>query len=367
VQNSIHQPDQTRTVIVRHLGTNGGSVTQRRHFSFLLLFLRKGRVLSGLALAALALVTARSRTRDSSEIILRFGGDVLLAVHYEQDVGSDIHRAFEGFDLFHTDDLSMVNLEAPLTERGTRQVKPYTFRMKQRCTAALTRAGIDVVNLANNHIFDYGTEGLFDTITALDSAHILYVGAGRNAAQAHRPIVKTFRSKTIGLLGYYGGPESPKASASSPGVADRNLALIERDVRHLREVEHAEYVVVNFHWGDELADFPAEHYREFAHRVITFGVDAIIGHHPHVLQGIELYQGKVIVYSLGNLIFGGNAKRSYDTGVFEIRLTHSGPAYRFIPVRVSHWQASVLTGADAERLVARVRRLSAIFPSSIFQ
>lgn len=311
-------------------------------------------------------MTAHSQTREASEIVLRFGGDVLLGAHYEDDVGPNLSRAFENFDLFHTDDLSMVNLEAPITERGTRQRKPYTFRMKRHCIRALTTAGIEVVNLANNHIFDYGVDGLFDTITALDSAHILHVGAGKNATEAHRPIVKTFGRKTIGLLGYYGGPESPKASASLPGVADRNLVLIERDIHHLREVERAEYIVVSFHWGDELAEFPADHYRAFAHRVIAFGADAIIGHHPHVLQGIELYQGKVIVYSLGNLIFGGKAKPTYDTGVFEIRLTDAGPVYRLIPVRVSHWQATLLTGVEAEQLLERVRRLSAIFPSSLF-
>ncbi|MDL1892842.1 CapA family protein, partial [Sphingobacteriales bacterium CHB3] len=101
-------------------------------------------------------------------------------------------------------------------------------------------------------------------------------------------------------------------------------------------------------------------------RVIEAGADAIIGHHPHVLQGIELYKGKVIAYSLGNLIFGGNSRHTYDTGLLEIRLTSEGPKYSFIPVHVEEWKASTATGADADSLLKEMKQLSSIFPKSIF-
>lgn len=311
------------------------------------------------------------KSQDSSDVLLRFGGDVLLGAHYENDVGSEVNRAFAEFDLFKTDDLSMVNLENPVTTRGTKQKKPFTFRMHPRFIAALKSGGVDVVNIANNHVYDYGRIGLFDTIESLDTAQLPHVGAGRNRDEAHRPVVMTIRGNQIGIVGYYGGPEAPAATRTRGGVADRNLEVIARDIHSLRQ--KADYIIVNFHWGTEKAKYPNPAQRSFARSVIDAGADAIIGHHPHVLQGIELYKNKVIVYSLGNLVFGGNSRHTYDTGVFEIRLSAGGAtsaerraAYSFRPVRVRHWSVSTLGGADSARVVNEVRNLSAIFPKSIF-
>ncbi|MEK7251469.1 MAG: CapA family protein, partial [Bacteroidota bacterium] len=274
---------------------------------------------------------------------------------------------------FRTDDMSMVNLEVPVTTRGAQQRKPFTFRMKPRFLEAITSAGIDVVNIANNHIYDFGKKGLYDTIASLDSAKVSHVGAGRNHNEAHQPVIKMIVGKTIGILGYYGrrldsasGGEAPAATGKSCGVAARELNLIERDIRSLKEKDKVDYVVINFHWGTEKAKKPDAEQRAFAHDVIEAGADAIIGHHPHVLQGIELYRNKVIVYSLGNLVFGGNGRHSYDTGVFEIRLSNGGPAYEFIPVRITQWKASVLTGSAGDSLLNQMRTLSSIFPKSIF-
>jgi poly-gamma-glutamate synthesis protein (capsule biosynthesis protein) len=149
-----------------------------------------------------------------------------------------------------------------------------------------------------------------------------------------------------------------------PGVAARQLDLIARDIRLLKQ--NTDYIVVNFHWGTEKARKPDAADRRFAHRVIEAGADAIIGHHPHVLQGIEMYKQKPIVYSLGNLVFGGNSRDTYDTGIFEIRLSEDEPKYTFIPVRVRNWKATALEGIEGEKVVKEVRNLSAIFPKSIF-
>jgi poly-gamma-glutamate capsule biosynthesis protein CapA/YwtB (metallophosphatase superfamily) len=302
---------------------------------------------------------------SSPEIVLRFGGDVLLAARYEEGVDGDMYRAFQGNDMFKSDDLSMVNLECPVTARGVKQVKPFTFRMKTKFLSVITEAGIDVVNIANNHIYDFGKVGLFDTIAALDSAGIPHVGAGRNIAEARMPVIKTIKGKKLGILGYYGPGESPAATKVSCGVASRDLTLITSDIRALRK-QGVDYIVINFHWGTEKATVPDGEQRRLAHAVIDAGADAVIGHHPHVLQGIERYKHGVIVYSLGNLIFGGNSRENYDTGIFEIRLKGNDVAYRFIPVRVSEWNAQVLKGPAAERLLNAMRKLSTIFHQSIF-
>lgn len=306
-----------------------------------------------------------SAVEDSSTVVLRFGGDVLLAGQYETAVGDSVHRAFEDFDLFHTDDVSMVNLEVPVTTQGSKQVKPFTFRMKPKFLEVIPAAGIDVVNLANNHIFDFGKQGLFDTVDHLDSAKIERVGAGKNREDAHRPVIKTIKGKRIAFLGYYSGGEAPSATKRNPGVATRAVKVITKDIKSLREVDSVDYIVVNFHWGIEKAAKPSAQQRAFAHSVIDAGADAIIGHHPHVLQGVEIYNEKVIAYSLGNLVFGGNARSTYCTGVFEIRVSNGGTACSFIPVCVKRWRLSVSTGDEEERAMKEMRELSSIFPKTI--
>ncbi len=302
---------------------------------------------------------------SDTTIILRFGGDLLLAAHYETAAQDSPTLAFDGFDLFHTDDISVVNHECPITSRGTKVTKPYNFRMRPDYARALPEAGIDVVNIANNHIHDYGDEGLFDTISYLDSLGVLHVGAGRNRAEARKPVVLRLKGQRIGFLGYYGGGEAPAAQDSQPGVAPRNLAVITEDIRALRE-DSVDYVVVMLHWGTEKAEFPDRGQQAFAHGIIDAGADAVIGHHPHVLQGIERYGKGVIVYSLGNFVFGGNSRESYDTALCEIRLTRHGAAYDLIPVGIRHWRVRELRGEEALRVRTNVESLSSIFSKSIF-
>ena len=307
---------------------------------------------------------AAADSGDSSRVILRFAGDVLLGGHYERAAGADVNLAFDGFTLFHTADFSNVNLENPVTTRGEKTAKQFNFRMHPRFVAALKAAGISTVNLANNHVYDYGPEGLEDTFRWLDSAGIRYVGAGRNGGAAHAPVVFRKGDHTVAVFGYYGGRESPPAGSRSAGVASRDLRLIIRDVRLARE-RGASYIVVVLHWGTEKAEVPDDSQRWFAHSLIDAGVDAVIGHHSHVLQGIEKYHSGVIAYSLGNFVFGGNGRSTYETGVFEIALQGRNPEYRFIPVGVRNWRLVELKGSDSARVREGVRRLSKIFPSTI--
>jgi poly-gamma-glutamate capsule biosynthesis protein CapA/YwtB (metallophosphatase superfamily) len=304
---------------------------------------------------------------DSSVAILRFGGDCLLAGHYEDAVGDSVQHAFTGFDLLRSADVAMVNLECPITVRGQRVSKPYNFRMHPRFLPALLSAGIDAVTVANNHIYDYGEIGLFDTISYLDSIGIHHVGAGQSASEAHMPAIIRAKGKHIALFGYYGGGEAPKATRRTAGVADRRVQDIQRDIQQIRRDNSADYIVVNLHWGVEKADTPETNQIEFAHAVIDAGADVIIGHHPHVLQGIERYKSGVIVYSLGNLVFGGNSRDTYETALFEVRLTEQNNAsYRLIPIRIERWRARELTGAESDKVLRHVERLSMIFPESIF-
>jgi poly-gamma-glutamate synthesis protein (capsule biosynthesis protein) len=296
---------------------------------------------------------------------MRFGGDVLLGGYYEIAAGESLSLAFSRFTLMADADIAMVNLENPVTTRGKKVPKPYNFRMHPGFLRTITDAGIDLVTIANNHVFDYGREGFFDTISYLDSAGIRHVGAGVDRDEAHKPVVMQVRGKRIGFLAYYGGREAPGAGKFSPGVARREPGRVTADILNLKNILRADYVVVNLHWGTEKADTPDLSQQAFARALIDAGADAVIGHHPHVLQGIEAYRSGVIVYSLGNFVFGGNSRDTYNTGVFEICLAADGPSYRFIPVGVREWSAEVLAGADSARVMDTMRRLSKKFTSTI--
>jgi hypothetical protein len=307
---------------------------------------------------------SQAQLEDSSSVVLRFAGDVLLGGHYERAAGDDPGMAFHGFTLFQHADASIVNLENPVTTRGTMIPKTFNFRMHPRFLEGLKAAGITAVSLANNHLSDYGTVGLEDTFHWLDSAGIKYFGAGRNSAEAHAPYLFRKGHHLVATFGYYGGREAPPAGKRSGGVAQRDLRLARQDIRLAREAG-ATYIVVILHWGTELADTPDASQRTFAHALIDAGADAVIGHHPHVLQGIERYRKGVVAYSLGNLVFGGNSRSSYDTGAFEVALSGHDVTYRFIPVGVRNWHLVELTGEDSLRVRQRVLRLSKHFPHTI--
>jgi poly-gamma-glutamate synthesis protein (capsule biosynthesis protein) len=301
-----------------------------------------------------ALVAAHARAvaqEDTAEVILRFAGDCLLAQHYERAAGDDPGLAFKEFDLFRTADVGMVNLECPVSTSGVPAQKPFTFRMHPRFLPALKAAGVSIVNLANNHTFDYGDRAVEETLEHLDRAGIRHVGAGLNRESARRPVIAHVRGKRVAFLGYYGGEEAPVAGRFTPGVALRDLGWISDDIRLARTRDSADYVIVNLHWGEEDAESPSADQVRFARDLIRAGATAIVGHHPHSLQRIERYANGVIAYSLGNFLFGGNPRDSYDTGVLEIRLTAAGPRFWVVPVTVRQWRVRVPVGRDAARVL----------------
>jgi poly-gamma-glutamate synthesis protein (capsule biosynthesis protein) len=304
---------------------------------------------------------------DSEIAVLHFAGDFLPAAHYEAAAGDSPAVAFENFPLFLQDDFTIVNQECPITDRGVKTPKPYNFRMRPDYRGVYGQTGIELVNLANNHVYDYGEEGLFDTISYLDSVGTLHIGAGRTAAEARKPAVIALKGHRIGFLGYYGGGEAPVAGRTTPGVAPRNLDIIRRDLALLRETDSVDFSVVTLHWGTEKAEEPDSGQQLFARGVIDAGADLVVGHHPHILQGIESYHHGVIAYSLGNFIFGGNSRASYETAVLELNLSDEGAEYKLIPVGVRNWRLRVLEGPERDAVIKSVSDRSKIFSNSIFQ
>jgi len=180
--------------------------------------------------------------------------------------------------------------------------KVYTFRAAPS-TLPLLRQHFDAVSVANNHSGDYGSEAFRETLEQLTAARMPYFGGGRNLREAHAPLVLEKRGLRIALLGYdeY-HPRSFEAGPDHPGVAWAEDEQIVLDIARARRAG-ARVVLPFLHWGWENEATPSARQRELAHTLIDAGADAVIGAHPHVTQGVELYRGKPIVYSLGNFLF----------------------------------------------------------------
>jgi len=248
-----------------------------------------------------------SQEAPPPSVTLNFVGDIMMTDRVEtllQQKGFDYpfkHVA----TIFQQDDYTIANLETPVTRRGTPAYdKEYVYKSPPEAIPALKAAGIDLVNLANNHSMDQGEEGLLDTFQYLGEQTIAYVGAGLDQEQAYAPTFIERNGMRIAFLGFSRViPEvSWYAGKGKPGVAATyDPALAVEAIGHAKE--KADLVVVIAHWGKEKTDWPVDHQRQLARTYIDAGADLVVGGHPHVLQGFEQYKGKWIAYSLGNFIF----------------------------------------------------------------
>lgn len=265
-----------------------------------------------------------STPQPDEEITLSFAGDILL----DRGVKRYINR--EGYDFvineevrkhFTSADIAMVNLENPFSNRGEPVPdKEWTFRADPEHFSLINKMGIDIVNVANNHVLDYGQDAFLDTLSILDDNDILYVGGGNNIKEAYSPKFIDVKNKKIAFLGANRVmPDmSWYATETRPGLsATYNPEKLIAEIEKVDPI--SDYVVVFVHWGVERQEMPVDYQKEMAKQYIDAGADIVIASHPHIMQGFEYYKGKPIAYSLGNFIFTDAAK---DTAILKITLKH---------------------------------------------
>lgn len=246
---------------------------------------------------------------------LMFAGDVMLSEHvtsaYQRE--GDITGVVEQMllDRMKSADIFMVNEEFPFSEQGKAADKQYTFRSPPSDVHMMKEMGIDIVTLANNHALDFGTAALLDTCSTLEEAGIRYVGAGDSLERAKQLEILETEGKKIGFLGASRviPTGSWNAGDDTPGMLTTyDPAILLEEIRQSKE--QCDYLVVYVHWGIERNETPEGYQRTMGKQYIDAGADLVIGSHPHVLQGIEYYKGKPIVYSLGNFVFGSSIPKT---------------------------------------------------------
>jgi poly-gamma-glutamate capsule biosynthesis protein CapA/YwtB (metallophosphatase superfamily) len=294
---------------------------------------------------------------------LSFVGDIMLGSKVDnllQDHGYDYPYLYVQ-EYLRQADLSFANLETPISEQGEPEDKEYAYRTSPKALPEFAESGIDIVNLANNHILDYGLTGMLDTFKYLDETGIKYVGAGNDAEEAYTPVILEKNGMKIAVFGFSQVvPELWwKADKDHPGVAETYNYT--RPVEAIESVRtEADLIVVIAHWGEERNDLPVKQQVEMAHRYIDAGADLVVGGHPHVLQGLEHYNGKWIAYSLGNFIFTTNDNpKTWETIILEASCSKEGVCgIELVPVLTKWAQPKPMEAQQAAELFKRIADIS---------
>ena len=281
---------------------------------------------------------AEPETESEAEVAdqpvnLVFSGDILLSDHvmnaYKNGgIRSVLDSQFQS--VIDEADIFMANEEFPFSTRGTpAEDKQFTFRAAPSLIFVFKELGIDIVTLANNHAMDYGTDALLDTCDTLDKAGIARVGAGKNLDEAKAPVILEAQGKKIGFLGASRviPVGSWNATSTKPGMLTTyDPKILVDEIKKLRD--QCDYLVVYVHWGIERNETPEDYQRALGKQYIDAGADVVIGSHPHVLQGVEYYKGKPIVYSLGNFIFGSSIPK---TALLKVQWDGEDSQLTFVP------------------------------------
>ena len=310
--------------------------------------------------------TDSSNATVSSPISLTLSvvGDCTLGTDETFDYNTSLNAYYENYgadyflqnvkDIFSTDDLTIANFEGTLTDSDEREDKTFAFKAPASYASILTGGSVEAVNTANNHSHDYGDQSFDDTLAALDDAGIVHFGYDETA-------VMDVKGIKVGLVGIY---ELYDHLEREQQLKD-NIAKVKAD--------GAQLIVVIFHWGNETETVPDSNQTTLGRIAIDEGADLVCGHHPHVLQGIETYKGRNIVYSLGNFCFGGNSSPSdMDTMIYQQTFTIDADGVKkdnvtnIIPCSISsaaydgynNYQPTPAEGDEATRILGKINERS---------
>ena len=306
-----------------------------------------------------------SQTVDSaSRMTMLFFGDVNLGRNLGQELlKGNVDYPFERMkSTLRSADCVFVNLESPIVDQNGETESPksnFIFCAPPVAGFVLKNAGVTIVSTANNHAYDYLQRGISETIQTLDRDKILHVGTSVDSVDRIPPVIIRHGGIAVGFLAY-------TQFVNAAGAWEGRIALFDsiqarKDIRLLKQ--KSDFVVVSFHGGIEYSDEPNKKTKQQMESLVRAGADVVIGHHPHVPQGVEILDGKFVFFSLGNFVFNQAtpwAKRSYGVELKIVKL-HKDlniASIRLIPIRAYKQPSTDLLRADVDSLIARVQKLS---------
>jgi len=308
-----------------------------------------------------AAVTPQSVGTGGPRVAVTLVGDVILGrtVHTIMTRQNDFAAPFRLVaDELKWADLTIADLECTLSDNITPPTDPYTFSFMTytKGVEGLQLAGIDGVSQANNHSMNFGVQGMHDTLAALDKVDIPYFGIGPDLATARRPLVLEAKGLRIAWLGYDGiTGDTYGATPTSPGTSPLVADYVAADVAAAAGT--ADIVIPFIHWGVEYTLVPTAQQRAIARQAIDAGASMVVGSHPHWVQGIEIYQGRPILYSLANFVFDQDWSLETKQGLI-LHLFFSGPrlaGLRLVPVLIENfYRPRIVSGADLVTILDRV-------------
>lgn len=287
-------------------------------------------------------------------------GDILLDRGIRASIQSNsVDYPFEHVSEFINDfDLAFCNLECPVSAVGQSTGKIYCFRADTSYFSGVQDAGFNLFSLANNHIIDWGEKACLDTKQLIEKNNLYVVGAGKDQVEAQAPLFIKMNGLKFAFLASVGIPLKDMIwPISKPGPAQANLEQLVELILKIRQ--SIDYIVVSLHWGTEYEHLPRSHQVIWAHTLINAGADLIIGHHPHVLQSIEYYNNRVILYSLGNFIFDQHKLYQRQSGIFSCIFKKGRiDSICFHPVLLQDFQPRLAQDTVFELIVQKINVIS---------
>ncbi|CAG9613610.1 hypothetical protein BACCIP111899_02829 [Bacillus rhizoplanae] len=304
-----------------------------------------------------------NKPKEDPEITLTFSGDTMFdwqlrpviqskgADYPFQHVKPEIEKA----------DYSFVNLESAFTTREKKYPgQLFWIKSDPSTLQAIKNTGYDIVNIGNNHTLDYFQDGLLDTIFHVEKIGLPYIGAGKNASDAYTAREVTIKGKKFKFISFVRFmPDSAwVATNDKPGVANGyDLNLVTKTIKEQKK--DADYMIVYMHWGVEKTNRPADYQKEYVQKMIEAGANAIVGSHPHWLQGFEYYNKVPVAYSLGNFLFPDYVTgHSAETGVLTIKFKGKDVQMSFNPYMIRNNQVTPLQDTEKQNMLQYLQSIS---------
>ncbi len=301
-----------------------------------------------------------------------FAGDTMLGRLVNKVIQGKGYKYVWGntIPLLNQADLRIINLETTLTKSTNKVPKVFNFKSDPQHVASLKEANISVVSLANNHIKDFGNEGLVETIKTLQDANIKYIGAGKDEQQARSPLIVRKNNLVLGILGATDNEPDWIATKDNPGTNYFHVDQIDQllaDIKRLKQ--EVDIVIVSLHWGPNMRERPSQPYIDAAHAMIDAGADIIQGHSAHIFQGIEIYQEKLILYDTGDFVddyqVDPKLRNDWSFLFFVTVAKNKIESVKLVPIKISNMQVNIAKEPEKSEILHRMQKLSQEFNTHI--